>query len=66
MGSNVAKIKGLNVEDHIATTPTRPQKIHIRVGSWYSTAITGQDQVYLMGCEIKSTHIDMWLYVTSH
>jgi hypothetical protein len=41
MGSNMAKFKGLNVEDHIATTPTRPRKVHIRVGSWYSAAITG-------------------------
>ena len=41
MGSNVAKVKGLNVEDHIATTPTGPRRTHIRVGSWYSAAITG-------------------------
>jgi hypothetical protein len=27
MGSNAAKNQGLNVEDHIATTPTGPRKI---------------------------------------
>jgi hypothetical protein len=43
MGSNVAKIiKGLNVEDHLATTPTGPWKItYIRACSWFSAANTG-------------------------
>jgi hypothetical protein len=32
----------LNVEDHIASTPTGPQKnTYPRVGSWYSAANTG-------------------------
>jgi hypothetical protein len=41
-GSNVAKNQKLNVEDHIASMPTRPwKKTYPRVGSWYSATYTG-------------------------
>jgi hypothetical protein len=56
------KNQKLNVKDHIATMPTRYGRKPIpRIGSWYFIA----KQIlyfYLMGCEIKPTHIDMWLY----
>ena len=78
-GSNMAKKtvaqtwpknQKLNVEDHIASMPTEHGRKPIPVLAPDNPLPTPASQqilyLYVTGCEIKPTHIDMWLYEITH